>query len=412
MQYEKYLEELKNIYEEYKSFDRTKIPLCAAENFVSKFVKQGLISEYEGKYISGFIDRDKDKDFIGSDFLEKILLYANRLAKEIFHSKYNDFRTLTGMNTVALILMTLMDKHSKILITDPTSGGHGSLPKLCDNYNIKYESIPYDYDLMQIDYIKLNELLAKDKDITYIFFCQSDVIQPPEFNKINIPDNVGIIYDATQTLGLIAGKVLENPLDISDNIILIGGTHKTFPGVTCGFISTNNDLYINKLKRNVSPNFLRNVQVNNIISVCLSMIEILAFGKDYARDIVYIANKLANELVKRNITVKQINESCYTKTHQIFIEIEEKNIDETYKNFKRYGITLNKRKTKYIKGFRIGVQEIARYHFEDNLDNLAKLIQLIIYNPEKQEQILQIKSELCKLKTNKYIIDDIFMELD
>lgn len=75
VKYIDYYKRLTTIYEEYKVFDRTKIPLCAAENYTSPFVKQGLISNYEGKYISGYIDRDKEKDFIGSDYLEKFFYY-------------------------------------------------------------------------------------------------------------------------------------------------------------------------------------------------------------------------------------------------------------------------------------------------------------------------------------------------
>lgn len=72
---------------------------------------------------------------------------------------------------------------------------------------------------------------------------------------------MGIIYDATQTLGLIAGKILPNPIDCCDNIVLIGGTHKTFPGVTCGYIATNTDAIIQPINQNISPNYFRNVQV-------------------------------------------------------------------------------------------------------------------------------------------------------
>ncbi len=84
-------------------------------------------------------------------------------------------------------------------------GGHGSLPKLCRNYGIRYESIPYNYSTMQVDYVNLNELLLNNDEISYLFFCQSDIIQPPDLSRIFLPSKVGIIYDATQTLGLIAG---------------------------------------------------------------------------------------------------------------------------------------------------------------------------------------------------------------
>lgn len=409
---ENYLYRLNKLYEEYKTFDKNKIPLCAAENYVSPFSMQGLISRYEGKYVSGYIQRNREKDFIGSDYLEKVFFLANDLARELFHAKYNDFRCLTGMNTVALILMSMVHRDSKILITDPASGGHGSLPKLCDNYGIRYDSIPFNYENMQVDYEKLNDLLLNHPEISYLFFCQSDIIQPPDLNRIVLPKNVGIIYDATQTLGLIAGKILPNPIDCCDNIVLIGGTHKTFPGVTCGYIATNTDAIIQQINQNISPNYLRNVQVNNITSVCLSMIEMLQIGEQYTNNMVYIANALGKTLLEKGIYVKNISDGLFTKTHQIFIGTGSYSIDDTYANFRKYGITLNKRNTEYIRGFRIGVQEIARYGFEEHIDELAELIRLVLEEPYKEKEILMLKSYLAKFKTNKYIIDNIFMELD
>ena len=412
MNYSDYMNRLLAIYKEYKIFDHAKIPLCAAENYVSPFAKQGLISHYEGKYISGYIYRDKEKDFIGSDYLEKIMLLASDLAKDLFGAEYNDFRSLTGMNTVALILMTMVEKGSKILITAPRSGGHGSLPKLCDNLGVCYEPIPYDVVKMQIDYNRLNDILTHDRRISYLFFCQSDLIQPPELDKIELPDSAGIIYDATQTLGLIAGQVLPNPLELQKNIIMIGGTHKTFPGVTCGYVATNCNEYMQKVNQNISPNYLRNVQVNNITSVCLTMLELLQFGQEYAQNIIYMANELGRILMSKGLQIKCISPSRFSLTHQLFIETDPNDVDEAYRNFRKYGITLNKRNTAYVVGFRLGVQEIARYHFDEHLEELAKLIRLVLKEPEKQEEILSLKADLAKLKTSRYVIDDIFMELD
>ena len=412
MGYDHYLQKLIDIYKEYKAFDKEKIPLCAAENYVSPFSMQGLNSHYEGKYISGYIQREREKDFIGSDHLEKVFFLADELAKALFHANYNDFRCLTGMNTVALMLMSMIDRDSTILITDPSSGGHGSLPKLCKNYGINYESIPFDHSTMQVDYECLNEFLSDRNDISYLFFCQSDIIQPPDLSRIVLPIDVGIIYDATQTLGLIAGEVLPNPLDQVQNIVLIGGTHKTFPSVTCGYVATNSDKIVQQINQNISPNYLRNVQVNNITSVCLSMIEMLQFGKKYANNIVYVANKLGQALTERGIYVKSISDELFTRTHQIYIGTSKFSVDDTYANFRKYGITLNKRNTAYITGFRIGVQEIARYGFEEHIDELAELICLVLNEPYKEDEILTLKAHLAKFKTNKYVIDNIFMGSD
>lgn len=298
------------------------------------------------------------------------------------------------------------------MITDPASGGHGSLPKLCDNYGVLYESIPFDHLTMQVDYEKLNELLLKDHEISHLFFCQSDIIQPPDLHRIHLPDNVTTIYDATQTLGLIAGKVLPNPLDYQERIVLIGGTHKTFPGVTCGYVATNKDAIIQQINQNISPNFLRNVQVNNVACICLTMIEMLKFGEQYAHNIVRVANALGRALSARGIYVKSISDELYTRTHQIYIGTGKYSVDDTYSNFRKFGITLNKRNTEYIRGFRIGVQEIARYGFEEHIDDLAELIHLVLETPYKEQKILRLKSYLAKFKTNKYVLDNLLMELD
>ena len=409
---QKKFEELIKIYDEYVEFDRNKIPLCAAENYVPDYAKAGLISRYEGKYISGYLGRNVSNDFIGSDYLEKLLVFANTLGAELFGAKYCDFRCLTGMNTVALMLMILIDKKRKIAITDPLSGGHGSLPKLCDNLGIDYVSIPYNSEKMQIDYDCLNELLKCDKSISFLFFCQSDIIQLPDFTKMEIPNDMGVIYDATQTLGLIAGKQLPNPLSLHHKIIMIGGTHKTFPGVTCGFVATNDEEYIQKLDVNISPNYLRNIQPNNILSVCLSMLELMEIGKDYAENIITTANKLGTCLENRGVSVKKISETQYTQTHQIYIQIHENEVDEAYRNFRRFGISLNKRVQAYATGFRLGVQEIARYDMSKHLEELSELIALILHTPAQEKEIFSLRAKLSSLKTELYYVEHLFREWD
>lgn len=410
MKYNDYLNRFKEIFMEYQKFDVNKIPLCAAETFVSPFSKQALSSILEGKYITGNNSYDENKDFIGSHFLKKILDFSNDLGNVLFHAKYTDFRCLTGMNTVAIILMSLIDKNKKVLITDPSSGGHGSLPKLCDNLGAKYESIPYDMKKMQIDHDKLNMILKNDDSIGYVFFCQSDLICVPDLNRIKFPENVIIIYDATQTLGLIASNIIPNPIDYNNNLILIGGTHKTFPGTTCGFIATNNDFLIDKIDRQISPNFLRNTQINNIASVCLTMIELLKFGKEYSQTIVETANKLGYLLEQNGISVKKISKDKYTETHQIFISVEQKKLDLLYLKFKKNFITLNKRNTGYIKGFRLGTQEIARYELVNHLEELATLISGIINDTLTDDEIQKIVLQLSKYKNDNFYINDIFME--
>ena len=117
------------------------------------------------------------------------------------------------------------------------------------------------------------------------------------------------------------------------------------------------------------------------------MIEMLQIGEQYASNIVYVANALGRALTERGIYVKSISDRLFTKTHQIYIGTGKYSVDETYANFRKYGITLNKRNTSYITGFRIGVQEIARYGFEEHIDELADLIHLVLDEPYNEKEI-------------------------
>lgn len=405
-----YLNELKSIMKRYKEFDQTKIPLCAAETYTSKFTKQALNSFLEGKYITGFLYRNKDKDFIGSDYLYEILLLANKVAKELYGFDYNDFRPLSGMNTVDIILMSLFRCGDKLLITGPKEGGHGSLIKILDALNIKYDCMPYDYDIMQVDYEKINQMI-KENSYDGLFFCQSDLINPIDLRKIVCPDGIYIIYDVTQILGLIAGQFLESPIKQNKNIIMIGGTHKTLPSVTCGQISTSNRRIIDIIDRKISPDYLRNPQINLITSVLLTMIEMMEFGKEYAYNIVKISNKLGDALNKLGVKTKRVDCNNHTRTHQIFIELEkELDINDIYRRFANHFISINKRDAPYCYGFRIGVQEIARYGWEDKIDDIALLIKDIIYYDEnKEDKIKELILKISKGKDDCYLINDIFM---
>ena len=78
------LSEYINIYNEMKENNNICIPLCAAETYISKFVKQPLISDFEGKYY--FFEGNKIselKDLISS------------ACKELFDAKYTNSDSLT-----------------------------------------------------------------------------------------------------------------------------------------------------------------------------------------------------------------------------------------------------------------------------------------------------------------------------
>ena len=146
--------------------------------------------------------------------------------REIFNAKYTDARTLTGMNCLMVVLMSLAKIGDSIMILSSQSGGHASVKPICERLGLKVSDVPYDFQNFDLDYEKLNHRL-KEGQIDYILLAPSDIISPLEVNRIELGNTV-LLYDVSQMLGLIGAGVIENPLAGIKNIVMFGGTHKTF----------------------------------------------------------------------------------------------------------------------------------------------------------------------------------------
>lgn len=392
------LKEYINLYNEMKNNDKNCIPLCAAETYISEFVKQPLNSEFEGKYY-----------FFEGNKITELKALITSACNQLFHSKYANAESLSGINCFTVCAMSLLTPGEKILLSTPEQGGHASMPVILDTLNISYDSIPYDFDNYQIDYTNLNKMCATG-DYSFIVFCQSDLINVPDLNQIDIPTNMGIIYDATQTLGLIGGECILNPLDYP-NVVLLGGTHKTLPAVSCGLIMTNTDLYIEKLNSNITPNYLRDIQPNHMACLLLSIIEQIEYGKNYQHTTITLANILGEKLEKYDFNVAKIDDA-YTMTHQIFLLMEPEEADFFYTQALNYNISLNQKHKQLFRndGIRLGTQQIARFDWdEQDIETLAKLL-FLIKNNGSSENIKNIRKELIAKKIPHFTYNEIVIE--
>lgn len=402
------LKQYYQLYNELLINEKEQIPLCAAETYLSDFVKQPLNSIFEGKYSCHDLSGNA---FIEGKYIDKLNQLLKEMCKKLFNAKYSNADTITGINCFTTTAMALLSKNNNVLLTTPEQGGHPSIPKILDVLGVNYDSIPYNYSTYQINYDEIN-ILCRHNKYDFLIFCQSDILQAPDLNKLNISKNTGIIYDATQTLGLIAAKCNSNPLKIN-NTVLIGGTHKTLPAPACGLIMTNNLYYADKLYKNINPILLRNTQPNHIASLLLALIEQDIYGFEYQSNVIKTANELGYLLEHTGMTIAKISENQYTDTHQLFIKFSPKKTNEYFLNALKYNISLNKKNKKLFgnTGIRIGVQQIARYNWRANeLKKLSELLFLLCNANENHEKILTLRNELITMKIPQFTCQDISIE--
>lgn len=403
-------EQYNKIMEKFNEQDKNKIPLCAAETYTSSYSLKALSSHIEGQY--GFNKEHRKNDFIGGDTVVELKSLASNLCKSIFNSEYVNVDTMTGMSCITYTIMSLLKNDAKVLITTPNQGGHPSLPIILETLNISYDEIPYNFQKFQIDYDKTNYLIKSNK-YDAIIFCQSDLLCPPQLEYFNFPKDLLIIYDCTQTLELIAGNIIENPLEKLDKIVLVGGTHKTLPAPSCGIIMTNNNSLIEKLNDKISPEFLRYIQPNHIAGLILALIEFKEFGYNYCNKINIINRKLSDLLVHKGFHIAKISEKEYSKTHQIFILTSEKEMNVMFNNAHKFNITLNKKNKQLFDnyGIRLGVQQISQYAWEEQeLEQLAELLYFISQETPNVNKINTIRKTLISKKIPVFSYDICVIE--
>ena len=373
--------------EEFQKFSTECIPLCAAENIMSPFAKKPLTSEAQEKYVmGGLLDMCKEDNFIGGEKIYPYYQIIQKQCQKIFRAEYADSRTLTGMNSITTLLMSLTRIGDTVAISSPDCGGHASIPDICHRLGLKTIDLPYSYDELDFDYVEINKMLLQ-KQISAVLICISDVVNVPKFSIISNPHNIPIIYDATQTLGLIAGNVLENPLicqkDYS-NFILMGATHKTLPGPSCSLIMTNNLRLANVIEKKINPMYIRNTQMHQVMSLIYTLLEIESFGEEYAKRTIENAQILSEKLHANGIKVLN-QKKGFTSTHQVFIHCSEEKMMSFYENCEYYNITLNFKTKKLFgySGIRIGTQAISRFNWSTEEINRIAEILIILYNQPK-----------------------------
>lgn len=397
--------EFQSAIQGFQKFRDIAVPLCAAENVISDFSKIPLTMGLQERYIlGGYLDYNIDDNMIGSDKVLPLYQLVNKQCKKIFDSDYCDCRSLSGMNAMTNILLALTQKGDTVLLSSPDCGGHASLPNILEKLGVNIVYAPFDYSKYDYDYDKINEILKTQK-IDLILLAPSDLITIPNFRLIDYYESVVYIFDASQVMGLIAGKVVESPLNCNKNMVVLGGTHKTIPGVTKAIILTNNDELAVEIDKNINPNYIRNTQLHHVASLFYTLLEVEAFGEQYAKAMILNANYLGQKLESYGFNVAKVKDDEYTRTHQLFIKMKPDEMETFFERCLYYNVTLNKKNKPLYSGagIRLGIQEITRYGWKlEELDILSKILYLIHFQSYNSNEIVGLINEIKNKKIIQY----------
>lgn len=400
--------ELRQLYDyslDFKRYHERALPLCAAENVISPFANLPLSFGFQERYImNNTYSFNMDDNFVGCEKLYPFYQHLSEACERIFGARYTDARPFTGMHCIDMIVKTVCKPGDKMMILDKEDGGHASVKPVVERLGIEVCSAPYDLDENDLDYVELNKQI-KEKGIQYILLAPSDIIKPLSIEKIDT-SNCVLMWDCSQLMGLIAAGLVSNPLRTMKNIIMFGGTHKTFPGPASGLILTNEDYLHDRMEGDINPKLLRHSQMHQKVSLLFALVEFEKYGAAYMSHMVHCANYLGERLREMGHDVAEVD-GVISSTHQVFIRCSEDEMNTIYDNAYRCEVTLNKKHKALFNGYgiRLGTQEIARYDWNDDaLDTVAVIVDMLSIRDVDVEAVQKLIKSLPP-KTIHYAFD-------
>ncbi|MGL4797489.1 MAG: serine hydroxymethyltransferase, partial [Paraclostridium sp.] len=341
----------------------------------------------------------------GCEHIDEIESLAIERVKEIFGAEHANVQPHSGANANMGVYFAILKPGDKVMGMNLSQGGHlthGSPVNISGQY-FDFTEYGVSTNDGRIDYDNVRKLAHEIKP-KLIVAGASAYPREIDFKKFReIADEVGamLMVDMAHIAGLVAAGLHQNPCEVADFVTTT--THKTLRGPRGGVILCKQQ-YAKAIDKAMFPGTQGGPLEHVIASKAVAFKEALEPEyKDYQAQVVKNANRLAEELLKRDFKLV----SGGTDNHLVLLDLTNKNITgkEAEKRLDEAYITANKNTIPFdpngalvTSGIRIGTPAVTtRGMVEDDMANIAEAIDLCLtYN--KEEEARQIVVNL----TNKY----------
>jgi glycine hydroxymethyltransferase len=394
-----YLERLESIVKEHEQWRLSEcLNLIPSENRSSTYSRSFFMRDLGNRYTS------PDKFYRGTKYLDELVSLTEEIARKVFNARYADVRPLSGHVADLAILASLTKNGDKILSVSPDDGGypgvsHLGLGRILGLRNIYF---PFSNTSFNINAKETKSIIKSEKP-SVVFFGSSFILFPHPVREISEEEGSVYVYDGSHVLGLIAGGVFQDPLREGCSF-LIGSTHKSFPGPQGGIILSNNQELFERVSSSIFPGIIDNFHLNRVASLAVSLLEMMEFGKPYARSVVQNAQTLARALEENEVRVK-CREFGYTKSHQVLLDYEKSKLSIFAQRLEQANIIIDN-------GGRIGVSEVTRLGFGQNeMELVAELIGMVINAKKPVDFVMKrVRSIIKDFQEPKYVLKSLQAE--
>jgi glycine hydroxymethyltransferase len=359
--------------------------LIPSENVMSPAVRALLSSEIGNRYTA------RNHFYMGTQYIDEIEQYGEKLAMDVFGAKVADLRPISGHIADMIFLASFAKPKDTLMCVSPEDGGYPGLWSngLAGLFNLKVMPFPFSKYDMNIKVEEAKETIRRLKPKIVIFGASFIPFPYPvkELAKIAMENDAVVGFDGSHVMGLIAGKQFQDPLREGAHA-LFGSTHKTFFGPQGGIILADKN-HGETIKNKIYLALVDNAHWNRIAALTLALAEMKEFGEAYATQVIRNAQTLAKALYDYGFPVicKHLG---FTKSHQIILD---------YGGYEKGGVFAEKLQRANIIvdcAVRIGTCEVTRRGMkEKEMIKIAELIERASSDKEKPENVKKDVVKFC-----------------
>ena len=292
--------------------------------------------------------------------VHELEVQATAAACEMFGAKHAELRLVSGVHATLSTIAAMTYAGDTVYSIAPEDGGHFATKQVAESLGRRSRYIPWDNERLNISLEKCSAAFAY-RPPSMIFLDHGTPLfnLPVESLKSLLPPDCILVYDASHTLGLIAGGEFQRPLSEGADI-LQGNTHKTFPGPQKAMVLFKDENLGRQYSDKVSMGLVSSQHTHHTIALCITILEMQHHGKNYARDMLTNAQSLGAALQSEGVGLLSYN-NCFTNSHELLISSgwSDSNLEATDRLF-RSNISVNGRVAFSRPTIRIGVQELTR----------------------------------------------------
>ena len=413
--------ELYDIIQREEEREHNTLELIASENFTSPAILEAAGGIMTNKYAEGYPGKRYYGGCVHVDEAEN--LAVDRL-KSLFKVEYGNVQPHSGSQANMAVFMTFLSVGDTVMGLDLAHGGHLTHGSPVNFSGQLYNFVNYQVDKNtgRVDFDNVRALAKEHKPkmiicggSAYPRFVEFEI-----FHEIAAEIGAFLMADIAHPSGLIAAGVHPSPVPYCD--VITSTTHKTLRGPRGGIIMMGKD------KENtwgkIAPKSGRTKMISELLDSAVMpgmqggplmhiiSAKAIAFGeaikgdfKVYANKIVENAKVMAQEFIEMDYNIV----SGGTDTHIVLIDLTNKNISgkAAEKALEKAGITVNKNMVPFDKrspfvtsGIRVGTPAITTRNMgTQEMKKVAQLIDMVINNPDSNDNLKKVKSnvkDLCE----------------